>query len=79
MGDVEQSTSTRAFWSAAALSALLGAGYLLWLRSDVGSPRLRTGVSDLVFILAPLAAALAAPTSANGTGTRPGSGSRSAA
>ena len=41
----------------ALLVSLLGAGYLAWLLSDVGSPRAEVVVSELVFVAAPLYAA----------------------
>ena len=49
--------STRGFVRTALLVSLLGAGYLAWLLSDVGSPRAEVVVGELVFVAAPLYAA----------------------
>jgi diguanylate cyclase (GGDEF)-like protein/PAS domain S-box-containing protein len=50
---------TRWFLRGAAGSAILGACYLAWLLSDAGSRSTEAVVSDLVFVVAPLLAAVA--------------------
>ncbi len=49
--------STRGFVRTALLVSLLGAAYLAWLLSDIGSARAEVVVSELVFVAAPLYAA----------------------
>ena len=46
--------STRGFARTAVAASALGVLFLLWLLSDLGSPRTETVVSDLVFVVAPL-------------------------
>src|SRR6478672_9769380 len=46
--------SSRGFARAVVVTAVLGAAFLLWLLSDLGGPRTRAVVSDLVFVAAPL-------------------------
>ncbi len=48
---------SRGFARTAVAASTLGALFLLWLLSDLGSPRTRAAVSDLVFVAAPLFAA----------------------
>ena len=46
--------SSRGFTRTGVVASALGALFLLWLLSDLGGPRTRTVVSDLVFVAAPL-------------------------
>ena len=46
--------TARGFARTAVVASALGVLFLLWLLSDLGSPRVETVVSDLVFVVAPL-------------------------
>ena len=46
--------TARGFARTAVPASALGVLFLLWLLSDIGSPRVETVVSDLVFVVAPL-------------------------
>jgi len=50
----EVAGTARGFARAAVAASALGVLFLLWLLSDLGSPRVETIVSDLVFVVAPL-------------------------
>ena len=57
MAEQRHDESSRGFTRTASATLALGCAFLLWLVSDVGSPRAEVLVSDVVFLVAPLFAA----------------------